>query len=286
MRLQGRGKQVHQHTGNLDYRKIVKARCCEYRDRPEHRNEIAREIIQSIESLGGRFIRSLANQDGQEVWVRCEPSVVRTKVKQALRDMAKQEGTGSEASGSRNSGDQLQTARKDTSHREAAPKPAQTKEQHGTQPLASDSRASAVMDSIEMHMRARAMTRFPGSSLLDSNTGITKWEHSIYGSNQLTSNGFNYGNIPHLGQSAGSGLAETTPTFQLLAQHYQTAPIASNTIYPFVPTPLALDPVATSTQELMKRYMDQERNPFPGIPTGLTSTEIAELVSELHRQQH
>lgn len=46
-----------------------------------------------MKSRGGRFLRQIVLSRGQaevECWVRCAESVVRTKVKQALRDMSKQ----------------------------------------------------------------------------------------------------------------------------------------------------------------------------------------------------
>ena len=209
MRLQGRGKHYHQHAGNLHYRALVKARCHEYNKRPDRRQEIAREITRAIEALDGRFIRQVTIASGKEVWVCCAPSAVRSKVKQALRDMAKQ-GTSSSCSNS--SIDQHQPKSKNSYPESVASSAKPTKVQHDTESKAARNTSGARQNirslflnptedtkplaSIEMLIRSRSMNqpRRLLSSFPDPNT--SSWLYPSYGSSPLNLNGFNYGSIP------------------------------------------------------------------------------------------
>lgn len=83
--LLGRGKLVHFHAGNVQYRNMVKASCLEYQAQTGlEKDSIAAEIIKRVSGGGGRFLR----RDGFR-WEECSALIARTKVKQALRDFAK-----------------------------------------------------------------------------------------------------------------------------------------------------------------------------------------------------
>lgn len=86
--LMGRGKFVHQHSGNIVYRREVKERSLSYSEGMGlKRDAIAREVIQWVWNKGGRFLRRL---DDTYPWEECPNSIVRAKVKQALRDFVKE----------------------------------------------------------------------------------------------------------------------------------------------------------------------------------------------------
>ena len=82
--LLGRGKRTYLHPGNQVYRREVKAKSDEYRSEgPVGKDGITRAIISLIEGNGGRFLRP--GEDGRN-WCQCSRDIVRSKVKQALRD--------------------------------------------------------------------------------------------------------------------------------------------------------------------------------------------------------
>lgn len=95
--LLGRGKSIHYHPGNVEYREIVKARSCDYAHmKGIERDRLTREVVEQVESRGGRFLKP--RRDGSSQWTTCSWSVVVTKVKQALRDMVKHKATAAAAS--------------------------------------------------------------------------------------------------------------------------------------------------------------------------------------------
>lgn len=67
---------------------MVRSRHEEYKEQPGKRDAIAEEVIQMVHDQGGRFLRDYQYHE-EQLWVCCAPSVVKTKVKQALRDMAR-----------------------------------------------------------------------------------------------------------------------------------------------------------------------------------------------------
>ena len=87
--LLGRGKLIHTHPGNILYRKAIKARSRLYQREENQggKQEIAVEVIQEVRDRGGRFLRPSGDNGN---WEECPGSVVRTKVKQALRDIIKE----------------------------------------------------------------------------------------------------------------------------------------------------------------------------------------------------
>lgn len=87
--LMGRGKRVYNHEGNVHFRSLVaeKAACYETTKSKAGRRAIARSIIQEIESRGGRFLRPATNGRKNDLETT-PPTIVLTKVKQALRDCA------------------------------------------------------------------------------------------------------------------------------------------------------------------------------------------------------
>lgn len=87
--LLGRGKSVHFHPGNIIYRELVKSRSKEYISKTDgkQKDEITQEVIDSVKERGGRFLQ-LAKDT--EHWEVSSEKVVRTRVKQALRDYGKE----------------------------------------------------------------------------------------------------------------------------------------------------------------------------------------------------
>lgn len=86
--LLGRGKSIHCHPGNIEYRKVVKEKSRQYQtvEDAAAKDAIAHAVISSVLEKGGKFMRHTIDE---ERWVECPASIVRTKVKQALRDMVK-----------------------------------------------------------------------------------------------------------------------------------------------------------------------------------------------------
>lgn len=86
--LLGRRNCASVHSGNEIYRKAIKARSLEYEaEGLLQKDSIAWDIINLVESSGGRFLRPATDGEG---WVQCTQKTVRTKVKQALRDCTKE----------------------------------------------------------------------------------------------------------------------------------------------------------------------------------------------------
>lgn len=77
------------HSGNITYREIVKSRSKEYVSdtEGEKKDGITQEIIDCVRRKGGRFLQ--LTRDEQH-WEICSEKVVRIRVKQALRDYAKE----------------------------------------------------------------------------------------------------------------------------------------------------------------------------------------------------
>lgn len=93
--LLGRGKRSYNHIGNVRFRELVSQQAVTYQATKSKpiRKAMAHEIMIEVESRGGRFLKPVdadrAN-DGAKAgrWVCVSQSTARTKVKQALRDMA------------------------------------------------------------------------------------------------------------------------------------------------------------------------------------------------------
>ena len=93
--LLGRGKRSYNHEGNIRFRKIVLSRADAYRQNSNKafRMALTLEVIKRIESIGGRFLRQTENSEdetdeAEKSFELVAKSVVKTKVKQALRDTA------------------------------------------------------------------------------------------------------------------------------------------------------------------------------------------------------
>ena len=86
--LLGRGKSIHMHHGNIEFRRLIKERSIRYATNTaiNGRDDLAWEVIDAIEDMGGRFLRPIHNSAN---WEKCPHAIVRTKVKQALRDTEK-----------------------------------------------------------------------------------------------------------------------------------------------------------------------------------------------------
>lgn len=92
--LLGRGNQINNRSGNLQYRSYVKERATEYWFCPDKikKDAIAREVMRKILDAGGRFLKPRAAETSSGEWTQIfevvdEMSVL-GKTKQALRDTA------------------------------------------------------------------------------------------------------------------------------------------------------------------------------------------------------
>jgi hypothetical protein len=98
--LLGRGSHLVKYEGNVRFRRLVQDRKAEYTACLRHhmKDNIAREIISTVESRQGRFLRKVESlvegaqlgiPQGVQPWVHVDVSVVLEKVKQAFRDSNK-----------------------------------------------------------------------------------------------------------------------------------------------------------------------------------------------------
>jgi hypothetical protein len=94
--LLGRGSQLVQYQGNVLFRELVYKRRDEYAACVRHhfKDQIAREVIEAIESQQGRFLRKddsvpSGTPAERQRWVLADATVVLEKVKQAFRDSFK-----------------------------------------------------------------------------------------------------------------------------------------------------------------------------------------------------
>jgi hypothetical protein len=99
--LLGRGSHLVKYEGNVRFRRLVQDRKAEYTACLRHhmKDNIAREIISTVESRQGRFLRKVESlvegaqlgiPQGVQPWVHVDVSVVLEKVKQAFRDSNKE----------------------------------------------------------------------------------------------------------------------------------------------------------------------------------------------------
>jgi hypothetical protein len=80
-------------VGNRQFREIVERRKSDYASarRNKDKNTIAKGIVNSIQSLGGRFLKTVENNAAEEEeWYEVEDSVALEKCKQALRQKENQ----------------------------------------------------------------------------------------------------------------------------------------------------------------------------------------------------
>lgn len=97
--LLGRGSNFSPHVGNSEYRKLIKEMA-----RTNHAQEclgrdiLARELIEHVNSVGGRFLRrcsvTTSSCTRSVCWETCPQRLVLVKVKQALRDTNRNESSG------------------------------------------------------------------------------------------------------------------------------------------------------------------------------------------------
>jgi hypothetical protein len=95
--LLGRGRPVVRFEGNIRFRRLVQNRKAQYRatGRNVIKDSIARELIQTVKSRDGRFLRKVESPEeaielgipsGVQGWVIADDNAVLQKVKQAFRD--------------------------------------------------------------------------------------------------------------------------------------------------------------------------------------------------------
>ena len=97
--LMGRGAPSTEYTGNMRFRQLVLERRDEYVrvDKRKDKHRIAREIIKTVRSRGGRFLQRVTDDTGDEALVRPREGVawrlledspaLFVKVKQLMRDV-------------------------------------------------------------------------------------------------------------------------------------------------------------------------------------------------------
>ena len=83
--LCGRGGATNSHTGNVEYRSLVQGHQDGYLHAAKsEKKEIARSIVATIRSRGGRFLRKCT--DGRVGWLEIGDKKAREKTSQALRE--------------------------------------------------------------------------------------------------------------------------------------------------------------------------------------------------------
>lgn len=96
--LMGRGAPAIDNEGNVRFRRIVSGRRAEYfaARKRQDKDRIARQVMNAVESRGGRFLKKKADEaeqaqlpelaGGDTAWTLVDEDTVLTKVKQSLRD--------------------------------------------------------------------------------------------------------------------------------------------------------------------------------------------------------
>lgn len=89
--LLGRGRQVHDHTGNQVYREHIKTESRAYirANTLKEKDAICQKIVLRVHDKGGLFLRPHKGEEKGR-WEECPKAIVWTKVKQALRDIEKE----------------------------------------------------------------------------------------------------------------------------------------------------------------------------------------------------
>lgn len=101
--LLGRGQPILNYSGNVQFRKLIQERKEQYTSTGKHavKDEIAREILDTIEARGGRFVRKVdeAERDVLQLpdhvlhaWRIVDEQTRLSKVKQALREQVGKDG--------------------------------------------------------------------------------------------------------------------------------------------------------------------------------------------------
>jgi hypothetical protein len=93
--LTGRGAAIDRFPGNVRFRSLIKSKKEAYSDasRPTEKNIVAREVIQAVHDSSGRFLKREGTSTAvhsDTLWVLMEDAAIVEKVKQALRDCAKE----------------------------------------------------------------------------------------------------------------------------------------------------------------------------------------------------
>lgn len=93
--LNGRGVKIAQHPGNLRFRSLVKTSydesyCVEFTS--SEKRALAREIINHIKEVGGRFLKQPHGSEGP--WIELTEGEIERKTKQALRDCNRSDRNG------------------------------------------------------------------------------------------------------------------------------------------------------------------------------------------------
>lgn len=100
--LIGRGSRAMNNPGNVFYRALVGEKMEHFRCslRRKHKDEIARQVLRTIQTRGGRFLQRAASgvavsppPGGEGIWHAVSEQTSLEKVKQALRDRSREENT-------------------------------------------------------------------------------------------------------------------------------------------------------------------------------------------------
>jgi hypothetical protein len=103
--LLGRGAPIINHEGNVRFRKLVNERKSRYLNSIRHqdKNDVAQEIVNLIDSRGGRFLLKVERSHDKVKlgictddagWITADDYIIFQKVKQALREIDKKNPQG------------------------------------------------------------------------------------------------------------------------------------------------------------------------------------------------
>jgi len=88
--LCGRGAAVNSHAGNLLFRRVVEANKPLYQECERHiKPLVAKSIVQSLETRGGRFLKQQSSSSGKSNWIDIGTKAAISKTSQALRENSK-----------------------------------------------------------------------------------------------------------------------------------------------------------------------------------------------------
>jgi len=90
--LLGRGGMTNRHTGNQDFRKLVKETKSMYKGytTKTYKTKTSELVVQYIQAKGGRFLKNIRNStDSSDKWVVASAEEARKKTSQALREKTK-----------------------------------------------------------------------------------------------------------------------------------------------------------------------------------------------------
>ena len=277
------------HPGNVEYRRIVRDKHKEYESKPGSRDDIANDVIQIIKSQGGRFLKQVAvsSSSGQLptfCWVQSPDSLVRSKVKQALRD------TGRQASLKASPRRSVNYAQTSSRH---SPTSASAKGKNFG-PTASLHRNDSVQqDESTVTLKSASATSRQntglGSSIRGDNSaqGFTPWSPPASGAAAVGTpavqipwtSSDQLGNVIHESSQRIKSLVMGSASASSLKN--QTGQMSPHVVESSGRVAGVGTAVPMTTREVLQRYAMQELDRGPGDPSHLSASEIFELQEEL-----